>query len=640
MESMTRSRRNRPSPSPSPSSTVKESGSGAGSFLTGLRLVWGLGLVPFLAPIPASAQQVGGFDYARRADEIPMRDGVKLHTVIFAPKSAPVPLPLILLRTPYGADAYPGRPFPTDYLRELAQDGYVFVFQDIRGLNKSEGEFVMNRPWTNGKGLDETTDTYDTIVWLLKNVSNNNGRVGAMGVSYPGWLTEMVGMTPHPAIKAVSPQAPMTDTWMGDDFFHQGAFRQSYALEYSYGVEAAKDGATFDVGVHDMFDWYLRQGTLEHITTTIGGKLPSWRSFIAHPTYDEFWKSKAVERVWLKTNVPTLTVGGLWDQEDLYGPQAIYAALERRDTQGMSRIVLGPWNHGEWSGGEGRSLGDIDFKSATGKHFREKIQAPFFAFYLKDKGPLPLAEATVFEAGANEWRSYSAWPPKEAATQALYLGAAGKLSFDPPKAGEAFTSYLSDPAHPVPYRRRPIQTTYCPCGSQWYTWMVEDQRFVDDRPDVASWITEPLTKDVVVAGNITAKLFAATTGSDADWVVKLIDVYPDQVPDDEKMGGFELMVAGDIMRGRYRKSFERPERIVPNAVLEYSVDLHQQAYRFLKGHKIMVQIQSTWFPLYDRNPQTFVPSLFQAKPADFKAATQKIYHSAQSASRLEIDVLK
>ncbi len=591
-------------------------------------------------PTAVAAQQVGSLDYARRVDEVAMRDGVHLHTVIFAPKTSPLPLPVILLRTPYGADAYPGRPFPSDYVRELAQDGYIFVFQDIRGLNKSEGDFVMNRPWTNGKGIDETTDTYDSIEWLLKNVPNNNGRVGAMGVSYPGWLTEMVGMTPHPAIKAVSPQAPMTDTWMGDDFFHQGAFRQSYGLEYSYGVEASKDGATFDVGVYDMYDWYLKQETLEHITTVIGGKLPSWRSFIAHPTYDEFWRAKAVQRVWAKTNVPTLTVGGFWDQEDLFGPQAIYGALEKHDPQGINRIVLGPWNHGQWSGGDAKSLGQIDFKSPTGRYFREKIQAPFFAFYLKDKGPLPIAEATVFEGGANEWRSYSAWPPKEAVTKSLFLGSDGKLSFERPKGGAAFTSYLSDPAHPVPYRPRPVQTTYCPCGSNWYTWLVEDQRFVDGRPDIAVWTTDPLTQDVVLAGNVVAKLFAATTGSDADWAVKLIDVYPDKVPEDEKMGGYELMVSSEIMRGRYRKSFERPERIVPNAVFDYTVDLHQQAYRFQKGHKIMVQVQSTWFPLYDRNPQTYVPNLFHAKPTDFRVQTHRVYHGGQYLSRVEVDVLR
>jgi putative CocE/NonD family hydrolase len=592
-----------------------------------------------LSTVCATAQQVGSYDYARRTEEIPMRDGVKLHTVIIAPKGNGPPVPIILLRTPYGADGYPGRPFPSDQLKELAKDGYAFVFQDIRGLYKSEGEFVMNRPFTNGKGLDETTDTYDTIEWLLKNVPNNNGRVGAMGVSYPGWLTQMVGMTPHKAIKAVSPQAPMTDTWMGDDFFHQGAFRQSYALEYSYGVEAAKNGADFDVGVHDMYEWYLREGTLEKITAAIGGKLPSWRSFVAHPAYDEFWKAKAVERVWTKPTVPTLMVGGFWDQEDLYGPQASYAALEKNDAQGINRIVLGPWNHGQWSGGDGAKLGEIDFKSPTSRYYREKLEAPFFAFYLKDKGPLPLAEATVFESGANEWRSYSAWPPKEAATRSLFLRADGVLSFDPPKTGAAFTSYLSDPDHPVPYRRRPIEVTYCGCGSHWYAWMVQDQRFVDGRPDVATWVTEPLAEDVVLAGNVTAKLFAATTGSDADWVVKLIDVYPDQVPDDSKMGGFELMVAGDVMRGRYRKAFDRPERIVPNAVLDYQVDLHQQAYRFLKGHRIMVQVQSTWFPLYDRNPQTFVPNIFHAKESDFRSATHRIYHTAQYPSRVEVDLI-
>src|SRR5262249_43496846 len=296
-----------------------------------------------------------------------------------------------------------------------------------------------------------------------------------------------VGMSGHPAVKAVSPQAPMTDTWMGDDFFHQGAFRQSYGLEYSYMLETSKNGADFDVGVYDMYDWYLRQGTLARITDTLGKNLPTWRSFIAHPTYDDFWRSKAVERVWTKTSVPTLTVGGWWDQEDIFGPQAIYKSLEQNDQAGINRIVMGPWNHGQWGGDEAEQLGDIKFGSPTGRYFREKLQAPFFAFYLKDRGPLPLAEATVFESGSNRWRSYDHWPPREAVRQSLYLQGNGRLSFDPPKTGATSTSYISDPAHPVPYRIRPIQPTYYRAGSNWYNWLVEDQRFVHGRPDVASW---------------------------------------------------------------------------------------------------------------------------------------------------------
>ncbi len=606
-----------------------------------MRLIRAAGVALLAATsTPLAAQTVGAFDYVRRDQMIPMRDGTRLYTIIMAPRSSPTPLPFLLLRTPYNAAHYVGDPFPIQYLRDLAADGYIFVFQDIRGLYRSEGAFVMNRPWQAGKGIDETTDAYDTIDWLLKHVPDNNGRVGALGISYPGWLTEMVGMSGHPAVKAVSPQAPMTDTWMGDDFFHQGAFRQSYALEYTYGVEASKTGATFDVGVYDMYEWYLREGTLAKITDTIGHLLPSWRNFVAHPTYDAFWQAKAVERVWRHTTVPTLTVGGWWDQEDFFGPIAIYKALEQTDTLGLNRIVVGPWNHGEWSRGSGEQLGAIDFKSATGEYFRQKIQAPFFAYYLKDRGPLPLAEATVFEGGADAWRSYDRWPPREAVRRALYLQPGGKLSFDPPKAdGAPFTSYLSDPANPVPYRPRPIQPTYYPAGSQWYTWLVADQRFVDHRPDVASWESDVLPHDVVIAGDVVAKLFAATTGSDADWVVKLIDVYPDRVPGDEPMGGYELMVSSDIMRGRYRQSFERPEPITPNAVEAYTVDLHQQAYRFLKGHRIMVQIQSTWFPLYDRNPQTYVSSLFAARPEDFQAATQRIYHTPADPSRVEVDVL-
>src|SRR5262249_11117532 len=342
--------------------------------------------------IPNAAQQAGTFDYTKRNVEIAMRDGVHLHSVIVEPRTHTAPLPILLLRTPYGADDY-SRPFPGDYLQDLANDGYVFVFQDIRGLNRSEGQFVMNRPFMNGKGLDETQDTYETSEWLLKNVSGNNGRVGALGISYPGWLTEMVGMSGHPAVKAVSPQAPMTDTWMGDDFFHQGAFRMSYGLEYSYSVESSAAGADFDVGTYDMYDWYLRRRTLADLTAEMGGKLPSWKAFVAHPAYDAFWQQKAVQKVWTRPTVPTLTVGGWWDQEDFFGPLAIYEALEKNDAQNLNRIVVGPWNHGQWAGGDADSLGKINFKTATGPYFREKIQAPFFAYYLKDKSPLNLGEA-------------------------------------------------------------------------------------------------------------------------------------------------------------------------------------------------------------------------------------------------------
>jgi len=601
-------------------------------------------LVIVLALIPIysrTSQQVGSFNYERREEMIPMRDGVRLYTIIMAPRSPSARLPFILLRTPYSAARSVGSPFPTEYVRALAEEGYIFVYQDIRGKVKSQGEFAMNRAFQAGKGIDETTDTYDTIEWLLRNVPNNNSRVGAMGISYPGWLTEMVGMSGHPSVKAVSPQAPMTDTWMGDDFFHQGAFRMSYGLEYSYAVESSAAGANFDVGTYDMYDWYLRRPTLSDITAEMGGKLPSWKSFVEHPSYDSFWQQKAVQNVWTKPTVPILTVGGWWDQEDFFGPIAIYAALEKNDGQNLNRIVVGPWNHGQWADGEADSLGKINFKTATGPYFREKIQAPFFAYYLKDKRPLSLSEATVFETGSNTWRSYDTWPPKTAQHKALYLQPDGKLSFETPttNSDSAFTGYVSDPSKPVPYRPRPIQPTYYSRGSDWYTWLVEDQRFVHDRPDVVSWTSDTLDKDVVIAGNVIARLFASTTGSDADWVVKLIDVYPDRVPADEKMGGYQLMVSSDVMRGRYRTSFEKPEAIAANSVLDFRVDLHQQAYRFLKGHKIMVQIQSTWFPLYDRNPQTFVPNIFLAKPQDFRAQTHRIYHSARYPSRVEVDVM-
>ena len=573
---------------------------------------------------------------------IPMRDGVRLHALVLAPKAATEPLPFLLTRTPYGIDG------STNYLRlryaELARDGYVFVFQDIRGRYGSEGEFLMNRPLhdpVDSAGVDESTDTYDTVEWLVRNVPNTVPKVGVLGISYPGWLAAMAGINPHPAVKAVSPQAPMTDTWMGDDFFHQGAFRLTYGFEYASEMELSKDESVPPpTRGYDTYDWYLAQGPLTSLTRLLAGRSPSWSNFVAHPTYDGFWRARALPTYLRKLSVPTLTVGGWWDQEDFYGPLTTYATLEPLDTGHVNALVVGPWNHGGWSRLDGQTLGDVDFGSNTSRYFREKIQAPWFAHWLKGRDSVPVAEAVVFEGGSNQWRAFDRWPPAQARSRNLYFRADGELSFTPPTGGDrAFDSYVSDPRHPVPYRKRPIQRTYDPRGSGWYTWLTEDQRFVDNRPDVLTWRTEPLTDDVIVGGNLTAELFAATTGSDADWVVKLIDVYPDSVDGDPKMGGYELMVASDILRGRYRTAFDHPTPIRPGAIESYRVDLHQQSYRFGRGHRIMVQVQSTWFPLYDRNPQTFVRNVFQAHPADYRAATQRIYRSAAHPSHVTVAVL-
>jgi putative CocE/NonD family hydrolase len=580
----------------------------------------------------------------RRTDVmIPMRDGVRLHAVVMAPAAATGPLPILLTRTPYGAQGWQdGAPAPP-HLQALAADGYVFVQQDIRGRNRSEGVFVMNRPNRDAgdsTATDESTDTYDTVEWLLRHVPDNNGRVGIFGISYPGWLAEEALIGPHPAVKAVSPQAPMTDTWMGDDFFHQGAFRLSYGFEYGWGMEAGRAGAgPLPITRYDTYDWYRAFPSLKALSDATGAlRIPTWRRFVEHPAYDSVWQARAFERAVTRVTVPTLTVGGFWDQEDLYGPQATFRALEQLDTAGVSSLVIGPWSHGQWGSPGGERLGNIDFGSATSDTFLITMQAPWFAYWLRGSGTGRFPAARLFDAGTDRWSGFAHWPPREAARRSLYLRADGRLSFDPPTERAGFDAYVSDPAHPVPYRPRPVEITYSG-QSRWRQWMTEDQRFVDGRPDVLTWQTDPLAEDVTIGGDVTAHLFAATTGSDADWVVKLIDVYPDSLAGRSELGGYQLMVAGDIMRGRYRRSWEHPEAIRPNAVEPYAVDLHQQLYTFRRGHRIMVQVQSTWFPLYDRNPQTFVPNIFEAPPSAYRAETHRIYRTAARPSSVEVMVL-
>jgi putative CocE/NonD family hydrolase len=575
--------------------------------------------------------------FTRTESMIPMRDGVRLYTVILTPQQQTEPLPIIFNRTPYGARGWDSERV-NGGRKELVADGYIFVFQDIRGRYDSEGQFVMMRPprdKRDARSIDESTDTYDTIEWLIKNVPKNNGRVGITGISYDGWLSTMALLEPHPALKADSPQAPMTDAWMGDDFFHNGAFRQSYGHEYVKSMETSKRNESVSFGKTDAYDWYLSLKTLSNLTTQLGGKLPTWNAFLAHPNYDSFWQQRAAQNYLNQVTVPTLVVGGWWDQEDLFGPLETYRTLEKHDKKNMVFLVEGPWNHGGWRR-QGRRLADVDFGSNTGKYFRKEIEAPWFAYYLKGKGNLKQAEATIFQSGTNKWMTYEAWTPRLNTQQrALYLQANRQLSFEQPKAAEEFDSYVSDPSSPVAYRKRPVEATYDPGGSNWFTWLAQDQRFMGDRKDVLSWQTEPLKEDVTITGDIIAHLFASTTGTDSDWVVKLIDVYPS---DDPKIAGYQLMVAGEIFRGRYRKSFEKPEAIVPNQVSEYTIDLHGNDYSFLKGHRIMVQIQSSWFPLYDRNPQRFVDNIFLAKESDFQAATQRIYRSSQYPTHISVSV--
>ena len=606
--------------------------------------------IQLFVPRHSAAQQTTS-DYSTRFDKtevmIPMRDGIRLHTEIYTPKDATQPLPIIFERTPYGISAS-----SNGYSRMLSRynsmmpDGYIFAFQDIRGRYASEGKFVMLRPIhdpVDPNGVDESTDTYDTIDWLIKNVPRNNGRVGLDGISYDGFLVTMGMIDPHPALKAVSEQACMGDTFLGDDFFHNGAFRLSYAFEYSALLETSNENYSFSFDRFDLYDWYLRLGALSNANAKyFHGSIPTWNDFIAHPNYDDFWKRHAVAYGLKEPTVPNLNVAGWWDQEDFYGPTALYERLEKLDTHNRNYLVAGPWNHGGWGHGNGSNLDDISFGSDTGLYFRQNIEAPWFAFWLKDKGKLPLKEALLFQTGSDTWTAFDSWPPREAQTRNLYFREDGRLSFDAPQTTTAETSdsYLSDPAHPVPNRHRPVDMTYPEDHpGSWYTWLVQDQRFVDQRPDVLTWQTDALIEDVTVAGKVAAKLFASTTGSDSDWIVKLIDVYPEKVASDWRLSGYELMIADEIFRGRFRNSFEKPEPITPGEVTPFTIDLHTANHVFKKGHRIMVQVQSTWFPLYDRNPQKFVPNIFEAKESDYQKATQHIYRSNRFPSSVEISVL-
>ncbi|MBI3792239.1 MAG: CocE/NonD family hydrolase [Gemmatimonadetes bacterium] len=578
---------------------------------------------------------------------VPMRDGVKLYTRIFVPNGATEPLPFLFVRTPYGIDGItPGTlPFAFGF---MARDGYLFVFQDIRGKFRSEGQFEMQRPprldRMNPRAIDESTDAYDSITWLLANVPNNNGRVGMTGVSYPGWLAAMAMLDPHPALKAVSPQASPADMWMGDDFHHNGAFRLSYGFEYATMMESGKDVQQFKMDAFDTYDWYLRLGTLANVNAKyLKGTIPTWNDFARRPNYDAFWKRQAMRDYLTRVTMPTLNVAGWWDQEDFYGPVTIYRALEKHDANNQNFLVIGPWNHGGWMRGDGSSLGNIQFGQPTARYFRDSLMAPFFNYYLHDRGTLRLAEATVFEAGANQWRRYDSWPPRSGTVnRALYFREKGQLAFEPPRdaGATAYDGYVSDPAKPVPYRQRPIQMTYDPRGSGWYTWLTEDQRFVHGRPDVLSYELPTLERDLTIAGDISVTVHLATTGSDADVIVKLIDVYPDTGMTDVKMNGYQFMVANDVFRARFRRAADKPEPLVPGQVTPVTVDLHTQAYTFRKGHRVMVQVQSTWFPLIDRNPQKFVPNIFEAKESDFIAASQRVYRSSQHPSQIVLPVVE
>jgi uncharacterized protein len=617
--------------------------------------------------IPAKFTPVtAAFDYVRREAMIPMRDGVKLFTVIVVPRGARR-APILLTRTPYDAGemtrrGHSARLGPLLHGYDNATDvivegGYIRVVQDVRGKHKSEGDYVMNRPLRgpqNRTPVDHATDTYDTIDWLVKNIPESNAKVGILGISYNGFTPLMALFEPHPALKVSVPMNPMVDGWMGDDWFHNGAFRQ-VGIDYIHDQEATRAGDTKWWRDHfDDYNLFLAAGSAGELGKRYGmEQLGFWNKLIAHPSYDAFWRDQAVDKLLAKQplTVPTLLVHGLWDQEDIYGAIAVYKAIKPKDT-GNDKVFLamGPWFHGQ-AIRDGSALGAIKFGSDTALTFRREILRPFLDRYLKDAAPpADIATVTAFETGTNQWRRLPGWPAGCATgctikPTPLYLhGAAGPArpptaSFTAPRGGSPFEEYVSDPAKPVPYRSRPIQPTGWDGNMFWRTWLVSDQREASGRTDVVSFVGDVITAPVKIAGQPVANLIASTTGSDADWVVKLIDVYPDQVAADPAMGGYQLMVAADIFRGRYRESFETARPIAPGKPLLYRFSLPTANHVFLPGHRIMVQIQSSWFPLYDRNPQTFVPNIFWAKPADFRKATHRIYHAPDQASFVELPVV-
>jgi putative CocE/NonD family hydrolase len=610
-------------------------------------------------PVSATAQQPANAPlFTFQEVMIPVRDGVHLQTVVIAPVNQKEPLPILLERTPYGVPQHAPTQMPTRW-KELAQDGYIFVFQNLRGRFKSEGVFNLTSQvdLKDPKATNETTDAYDTIEWLVKNVPNNNGKAGIYGVSYDGLTAALTLLHPHPALKAVSEQASPVDQWMNDDDHRYGALRESYDFEYAVLEQADKNKNTnFAFETYDTYEWYLNLGPLSNINDKyLHGSIPYWNLTVEHPDYDDFWKKEAWVRQLHASTVPNLNVAGFWDQEDPWGPWQIFRHAEEHDPDHTNFMVAGPWFHGQWQSPKADSIGLIGFGGHdTSVEFRQNLQAPFFRYYLHGKGEKPAWQATTFQSGSNTWKTYAVWPPKQAQPTKLYLLADGSLSFTAPGSDKTqdYREYISDPMNPVPYRQRPISPTYP--GGDWPRWEVADQRFVDHRPDVLTFISAPLQEDLVVTGPLAATLYASTSGTDSDFIVKLIDVFPETVeknrsdPEDgpapgqyaQSLNGYELPIAMEVRRGRYLESFERPTPLTPNKPVEWRVPLRDHDHVFLKGHRVMVQVQSTWFPVIDRNPQKFVPSIYKAAASDYVSATQRVYCSASLPSHIELPVMK
>ena len=611
-----------------------------------------LALLALAAPIHAQTEAEVKAHYIKTEKSITMRDGAKLFTAIYTPKDTSRKYPIMLNRTPYSVAPYG----PDEYRTSVGpsalfqKEGYIFVYQDVRGKFMSEGEYVNMRPHRKsktGKEVDESSDTYDTIEWLVKNLPNNNGRVGTWGISYPGFYSTMSIIDAHPALKAASPQAPIADWFIGDDFHHNGALFLPHGFNFLASFGLPRPAPTtdfpprFDHGTPDGYKFFLELGPLANADREyLKGKVAFWNEMMAHPNYDDYWQARSILPHLKNIRPSVMVVGGWFDAENLYGALNTYKTIERNNPGVYNTLVMGPWFHGGWSRADGELLGNVHFGAPTSVFYRDNIELPFFNCVLKDRCGQKLPEAFVFETGSNQWRTYDQWPPSNTEPRSIFLQANGRLAFVRPSSAPAksFDEYVSDPAHPVPF----INGIAVGMTREY---MTDDQRFAATRPDVLVYETEPLTEAITASGPITATLYVSTTGTDSDYVVKLIDVFPDDTPDQDpnptgvRMGGYQMLVRGEPMRARFRNSYSNPEKIAPNKITRVEFTLPDVNHSFLKGHRIMVQIQSSWFPLVDRNPQKFV-DINKATEADFQKATQRIYRSGQYSSHLTLNVLR
>ncbi|MFC1730235.1 CocE/NonD family hydrolase [candidate division KSB1 bacterium] len=570
---------------------------------------------------------------------IPMRDGVKIYSQVYFPKDRSQKYPVMISRTPYGVGNYGPEEFRTGLgpSIEFAKEKYIFVYQDVRGKGQSDGQFIHHPVYVKDKkdlsDTDENSDMYDTIEWLLKNIPNHNGRVGQWGISYGGWETAMGMINAHPAIRASSPQGTPGDQFTGDDYHHYGAFRLLYAFTWTAGNARIPGAERVGIEGDDAYDFFLNLGPVSNVNKNLfKDQVPTWNEFMEHGTYDEYWQSKNVLKDMHGITHPVLNVVGWFDAEDYYGALGIYYSIETLNPENKSTLVVGPWRHGGWARSSGDSLGQLDFGSNTSGYFQKNIQFPFFNYYLKDKGGFEMPEALVFITGSNRWQSFGQWPPENAEDKNLYFQSGGTLSFTPldETSDDACDTFISDPGNPVRYTAEKRR-------SQGNLWIIEDQRFAAGRPDVLVYESEVLSEDITIAGPIIASLNVSTTGTDADWIVKLIDVYPPDAPGN--LANAQIMLAGEVFRSKFRNSFSDPEPVVPEQVTKIEYDLLDKAHTFLKGHKIMVQVQSTWFPLIDRNPQKFV-DIYHAEESDFQKAAHKVYRSGIYPSHLRLKVIK